>query len=364
MKNAVSELAVSSSIERPPGFLLEPFKWAIPDVIAMLRDRPGHLSDLLHLSRTRMHLIGIALAHLESIKIQHFAEILFRGSAEMILDAAIGRRPPGLKRAITVMPNVLMERQSYRTLVELLVEPPAARLLYHTFEIRDSTIRMMNDVPGPLRAALFSLHDTIGDMSSFSEGLRCISLRSGRISFDELVSELARAREPSQFLAKLKAIVEGLPLPDVLPPARVQHATRIDSSHQLRKLGKQWGNCLGNYVWNVEHGQCAIYLWRDARVQAACSVTRCGRLGWFLDEVRGPENADIESPDVDNIQNAFREAGIPPEAAIGSIAQIVASDGLSPPRRRRRRVRGFPPPADITLPDLDCARLANPTAAP
>lgn len=32
MNNIVAELAVLASAERPPGFLLEPFKWAVPIV--------------------------------------------------------------------------------------------------------------------------------------------------------------------------------------------------------------------------------------------------------------------------------------------------------------------------------------------
>ncbi|MCS3731372.1 hypothetical protein [Bradyrhizobium betae] len=350
--NNASQLPLPS-IGKPPSFLLEPFKWAIPNVIAMLRAQPSYLTDLIHLSQARMHLIGIALAHLEAIPHASLIEILFRGSAGMILDGSVGQRPHGLKRAVRLMPAFMMKAESYRTLIKLLSEPQAAQLLHHASEIRDSTIKTMNDVPPLLRAALLSLHENIGDMSSFSEGLRCIALRGGDMTFDQLVSELARARQPSQLLAKLRSIIDKLPLPDVLPPAHVQHAKRIDSGRQLRDLGKKWGNCLGNYAWNVENGQCAIYLWQRAGVQAACSVARSGRLGWFLDEVKGPENTDIERSELDKIQNAFEAAGMPSESVIQSIAQIVASDDLSIiPRRRRRRARAAPPPDEVMLPDL------------
>lgn len=353
MKNTIVELGTLASAERPPGFLLEPFKWAIPNLIAMVRDQPEYLSDLIHVSRTRMHLIATALAHVETTPSSELARVLFRGSAEMVLDATVGYQPSGLKRAVSVMPSFLMEAESYRGLVKLLAEPDAARLIFHTFEIRDSTIRAMNDVPAALRRVVFSMHENIGDMSSFSRGLRCIAMRSGKLSFDQLVSELARARQPNQLLAKLKSIIESLPLPDALPPARVGHAERIDSGRQLRALGKKWGNCLESYVWNVEHGQCAIYLWRDAGLQAACSVTRSGRLGWFLDEVKGPENTDLEPQDHDKILSAFEAVQIPSAAVISSIAQIVANDNLTwRPRPRRRRVRGAPPPVEMSLPDL------------
>lgn len=353
MQNTTVDLGIFASTERPPGFLLEPFKWAVSNLIAILQDWPEYLPDLVHLSRTRMHLIGTALAHTETAPTSELTKILFRGSAETILDATVGHRPPGLKRAMTVMPNFLIEAESYRGLVSLLAEPDAARLIYHTFEIRDSTIRAMNDIPAPLRRVVFSMHENIGDMSSFSRGLHCISMRSGRLSFDQLVSELARARQPNQLLARLKSIVDSLPLPGALPPARVGSAERIDSGRQLRALGKKWGNCLESYVWNVEHGQCAIYLWQDADLQAACAVTRSGRFGWFLDQIKGPENTDLEAQDHDKIISAFEAARIPSESIINSIAQLMANDNLAwRPRRRRHGIRGFPPLVETSLPDL------------
>ncbi|MBR0689875.1 hypothetical protein JQ594_28460 [Bradyrhizobium manausense] len=364
MKTFATDVAIQFPSDRPPGFLLEPFRWAIPTITTMLRDQPRYLSDLIHLSQTRMHLIGVALAHLDIDLDPRLAEILFRGPAEAVLEASIGHQPTGLKRAVRVMPNFMIEAESYRALVRLLGEPQAARLLYHTFEIRDSTIRAMNNVPVPLRAALFSLHENIGDMSSFAEGLRCVALRTGRLTFDQLVTELARARQPHQLLARLKSIVDTLPLPDALPPPQVQYAKRIDSGRQLRQLAKKWGNCLGSYIWNVEHGQCAIYVWRHAGLEAACSVTRCGRLGWFLDEVKGPENSELEPQDIERIQAAFKCAGIFPEAVVGSVALLVANDGLPWRPRRRRRIRPPAPAAQITLPDLACAVLANPSAPP
>ncbi|SIO57571.1 hypothetical protein SAMN05443247_08574 [Bradyrhizobium erythrophlei] len=352
MTTWLAEFPVPYSTDKPPGFLLEPFRWAIPRLIAIVRDQPGYLPDLIDLSHTRMHLIGVALAHLQTDPGTDLAEILFRGPAETLLEFSVGRQPPGLKRAVRIMPNYMMEAESYRALVRLLDEPQAARFFHHAPEIRDSTIRAMSDVPVELRAALFCLQENIVDMSSFSEGLRHIARRSGRLTFDGLVAELARARQPQQLVARLKSFVDTLPLPDALPPARVHHATRIDSGRQLRELGKKWGNCLESYVWNVEHGQCAIYLWRHGGFQAACSVTRSGRLGWFLDQIKGPENADVTPTEEETIQTAFRAAGILPESVIGSIAQIMALDGL--PRRRGRhlaRVRGLSVRDEITLPD-------------
>ena len=63
MTNTAQELAAPAAINRPLGFLFGPLKWAAPPIVAMLQDQPQYFSDLIHLSRARMHLIGITLAH-------------------------------------------------------------------------------------------------------------------------------------------------------------------------------------------------------------------------------------------------------------------------------------------------------------
>jgi len=249
----VAELPVPYSTDRPPGFLLEPFRWVIPRLIAILHDQPGYLPDLIHLSQTRMHLIGVALAHLQTDPGADLAGLLFRGPAETLLEFSVGRQPPGLKRAVRIMPNYMMEAESYRALVRLLDEPQAARFFHHAPEIRDSTIRAMSDVPVELRAALFCLHENIVDMSSFSEGLRLIARRSGRLTFDGLVAELARARQPQQLVARLKSFVDTLPLPDALPrrACSMQHAsTPVVSSASSGRSGA--------IAWRATYGMLSM----------------------------------------------------------------------------------------------------------
>jgi hypothetical protein len=40
-------------------------------------------------------------------------------------------------------------------------------------------------------------------------------------------------------------------------------------------------------------------------------VSRAGRLGWSLDELLGPHNADLEPEQVDLICRTFADAGVP-----------------------------------------------------
>ena len=75
MTNAGQVSVATTAIDRPPGFLLNPLKWAALPMMALLQNQPLYLADLIHLTRTRMHLIGIALAHVGGGRSAELAEL-------------------------------------------------------------------------------------------------------------------------------------------------------------------------------------------------------------------------------------------------------------------------------------------------
>jgi hypothetical protein len=76
-------------------------------------------------------------------------------------------------------------------------------------------------------------------------------------------------------------------------------------------------------------GHCAVYLWEDAARPAACLTRRHGRLGWFLDEVKGPRNVEIEPDQLEVIAAAFAHVGVPSSQVVRAIENII--DGESGP---------------------------------
>jgi hypothetical protein len=337
--------------KRPTGFLLSPFGWATERIAALLRQNPILTSDLIHLSCIRMHLIALSLAHRNDEA--RLAELLFRGSAREILDAVFGCRPGGLKRVFQRLPAKVLEIDSYRRLVTLLGDPEACKLLYHSANIDDGAIRTVTDIPLPLRSVAFTMQAWFRGMQALPDGLRCLVRRGGASSFDDLMADLADIRQPEQMIARVKQIVESLPLPDALPPSHVGYARRLDSPAEIRGLAKRWRNCLADYTWRVDSGDCAIYLWEDAEFQAACLVARRSRLGWFLDDVRGPRNTVVARPYAEVIEQAFDRAGISPSSAITAIEDIVEMSGARLLRRRRRHhLRPTEPIDDPILQDV------------
>jgi len=113
---------------------------------------------------------------------------------------------------------------------------------------------------------------------------------------------------------------------------RVGKAIRLDQAVEIRSLAKRWHNCLANYVTDIDAGRRAVYLWKDSSAPAVCSVRRHGRLGWFLDQVKGPQNVDIELKQLAEIRSAFNEVGIPPDGVIipifGMMLGVEPDEGI------------------------------------
>ena len=58
---------------------------------------------------------------------------------------------------------------------------------------------------------------------------------------------------------------------------------------------------------------------------AACLVQKYGRLGWFLEQVKGPQNVDIEPEQLSKIRSAFSDVGIPDYLVIAAINCMISA---------------------------------------
>ena len=239
-----------------------------------------------------------------------------------------------------------MPAESYRQLIELLIEPQTAKLLHHLREttISDSTIRLLSEVPAPLRSVVVALVKFIHRLDHLADGLRLVAARGAAPSFNALVADLAARSQPAQFVARMKQLVAALPLPEMLPPTQIGKARRLDRTEDVRILAKRWKNCLATYGYQIDAGACAIYLWDEADAPAIYQVTRQGRLGWFLGEVKGPQNVDIEPDRLATIEAAFADVGIPQQSLVFPIECILGWNGKmlcrrTPQQRQLERVQ-------------------------
>ena len=87
-----------------PGHLLAPFGWAADALGAMVEAEPTLLFHLFELDRARMHLIALALAHLNEFS-PDLGKFLVSGSVRAVTEHILGHCPTGIKRALGHLPS-------------------------------------------------------------------------------------------------------------------------------------------------------------------------------------------------------------------------------------------------------------------
>ena len=309
--------------QRLPGYLMAPFGWAAKPLLAMLEADPSLYRGLFTLNRQRMHLIALVLAHRPNESNPSRGRLLLGGTPAAVVDNILDRRPAGLKRALGRLPVSVLPPESYRYLIELLDDPAVAKLIYHVESLTGDCICLLHDVPAPLRRIVArAVDNSLLNPTGLMDGLRFLASRGAAPSFDALVAELGAIPQPAQMMAHLANLVRQLPLPEPIPPVVVGSARRLDSGTELRRLAKRWKNCLaGFYLDAVDNGRAAVYLWPDAETPAACLVGRHGRLGWALEDTKGPANAELPPARLEEIGRAFAAVGIPTESAFEALAR-------------------------------------------
>lgn len=305
-----------------PGFLLEPLGWAAPFVLSALQQNPAILPHVAEMTPSRMHLIGLALSHKDDADAA-FVETTISAPTADVLRLALGWQPIGFKATVADLDDRILERASYRALVELLRDHRMAKLLSFAGHVPERCLLSLKDIPSLLRPVALELRPNL--FPGFAEGLKFLSQRAGCLSYEEFVASLAKARNQGQLKTALRQAIEDIPLPRSLPPKRVGDGVRIDGTRKLRTLAKDMHNCIANLIADVEQGQAAIYIWGTGD-PIAILLQRHGRLGWFLEDVKGRGNTEIERPISEVIERAFAERGIPRAFIAHALEEVLQLD--------------------------------------
>ena len=309
---------------RRPGFLLEPLGWVQDRLSQAIEVEPRLVELLFDLDHARMHLIALALAHMNGDVTPDLALMLLQESRKTILNLSVGHRPVGIDRALHHLPPKVLTAESYRNLTDLLNDPVPAKFLHHTGSITDLLITGIHRLPTGLRtAAIMAMLNRSDGMIWFVDGIKFLASRTG-LGFEPLVHQIGALDQPDQVAAKIRQLVDGLPLSDTLPPVEIGGFRRLDTVAEIRDVAKNWQNCLADYLFNVNEGTSAIYL--SNHRQAVCFLCRHGRMGWFLVQAKGPKNAAIEPDQLAQIHAAFANAGIPQSSMIEAIKSIIKTD--------------------------------------
>jgi len=250
------------------------------------------------------------------------------------------------------MPARVMPRQSYVRLSGLFAEARSAKLLSHTGDINEELIDLLFALPPALHsAALLRLRRRCHTLDGLAEGLGFLAARGAVADLDVFARQLGRCRSPREFATLVRTAAEAMPLPDALPPARIGAAARIDDPRAVRDIARRWRNCLADLVGGINDGECAFYLWQSDGLDAGCLLRRRGRLGWFVEEVKGPRNREPGAAAMTLILAAFAAAGIP-KIAVAETIDDIGGEADRDSRRGPGR-RGHDEAEDVEVPDDD-----------
>jgi hypothetical protein len=266
----------------------------------MMRADGSLFADLFAIGRSRMHLIALAVAHLNLPVRPKIGPLLVRASARQVLNQVLGQPPVGLRRALSHLPDAVLSRENYRRLVDLLVDPQAAKVLHHTGQIDDTAIRVLADLPQKLRRPLaFAVADWPRKLNGFTDGLQFFVSHGVGSNVDELIAELATVKAWPQLAGMVEFWVGRLPLPETMPPATVGNARRLDRVGTVCSLAGRWRNCLASYGSSIDAGTCAVYLWESAERPAACLLNRHGQVVRAIENIIYADSGAVRAMDED-----------------------------------------------------------------
>jgi hypothetical protein len=165
---------VSSAESMRPGLLFDPFEWAADALTAIIVAKPQLLPDLISMNCKRMHLIALALAHLDGEIAPDVGQTLISGSTRAVLELIPTPFPSRVEHVLSrYFPRRVLELETYRRLVSLLSEEHAAAFLQNTDLVSDTVINTLQNLPPQLRnSCVMNALEPITFEFGLSEGLR------------------------------------------------------------------------------------------------------------------------------------------------------------------------------------------------
>src|ERR1017187_2442447 len=207
-----------------------------------------------------MHLIALALAHMNGDVTPDVALILLQGSRKSILKLSVGHRPVGIGRALRRLPPKVLAAEIYRNLVDLLNDPVPAKFLHHTGSITELLITSIHRLPAGLRtAAIMPMFNQIDDMIWFVDGLWVLASRAG-LRFDTLAHQIGTLDQSDQIAATIRQVVDRWPFPATFPLPRLK-----DSGGSIPSPRFVSSPHIGAIAWPVT---CSVLM--TAHLQSIC----------------------------------------------------------------------------------------------
>lgn len=229
--------------------------------------------------------------------------------------------PAGLVPILKKLGNRIMIKDRYIDLSDLLLEPSAAKFLWHERKIQPFMISALMGLEPVFRRPSIVRH-VINQSILYSFQYAIAIAR--RIAPNTSDAELAKSLEntfsklngvrPVGYRAQCKLekwLARRLNKTDVPAPPWVgtQKLRPILNCHDILKVADDFENCLADELARVIGKKRYFYLWKD-RGSAVVALENDPLLGWIVGEIKGPHNRAVSKLVKNRIIDEFRTAGI------------------------------------------------------
>jgi hypothetical protein len=251
---------------------------------------PEPHAAFLTAATARRHLVCLALG--TGRDVAGVAERVLTGRLREAISVALGRRTPGLERALGRLGETAWTAADYRKLLELLANPKAGKLLRHAEAVDAEAIARLALLPAPMGLALnLALGITDDGAIAIAEAAGAIACRSGAAVADAAAARWAGAESEAALYEAVRGDLYGEPPPPPFPAtARLMP---LATKAAIRDAAKRFSNCLETCLSHAVSGWSAYYEWTEGDGAILC-LTRDAIYGWRLEEAKGPGNALLD----------------------------------------------------------------------
>lgn len=241
---------------------------------------------------------------------ERLAQDLGRTRRQELVERYLPSRPPGLLNNLPKLGRRIASRRHYRTLLTLLSQRNAAKLVRHRTHLSPAFLDGLARIPdsfcvGPAVAALATDKASVDYLLYALEVLA--RARPG-LKKTTLQQSLANQSVGFRIINWLEDWLKDCPFPKAPFPAD-DTLKPIEDVQTLETMAKSFRNCLADKATQVVAGQRYYYVWDTPR-KVVVELMRDPLLGWRLGEVRGPGNRSVERAIDRKIRSHLHRQGV------------------------------------------------------
>ncbi len=267
---------------------------------------PAPHAEFLAAPAARRHLACMALALGQDLA--PLSGLLIAGRLRRAIAAAAPEGPPGLERALSRLGEVAWAPADYRSLLTLLAQPQAAKLLRHAASIAPDLVRRLAALPPALSHAV-TLALTLDEpaLAAVVEAHAAIAFRIGPNAARACADRWAQAASVQALVAAVRR--DLYPEPARPPFPATARLKPLATKAALFEVAGRYRNCLASEIPDAASGWSAYYEWLGPP-GAVVEIQRDSVFGWRLEQVRLADNAGMAESDRDGLLDELALLGV------------------------------------------------------